>query len=110
VVFADQKGQSAKLSILADFVAHEARPGVSLRPAEWAYLTDEARDRSLFLIQHMDDDVPDRYQVKDEDSSLFSFGDGELTTLPLRFSVGLIPHDIFPAVRDRAEFVISAIE
>jgi hypothetical protein len=110
VVFADEKGQSAKLSILADFVGNEARPGVTLPPAEWAYVTDEARDRSLFLIQHRDDDVPDRYQVKDEDSSLFSFGDGELTALPARFSVGVIPHDIFPFVRDRAEFIISAIQ
>ena len=110
VVFADEKGQSAKLSILADFVGQVARPGVSLRPAEWAYITDEARDRSLILIQHMDDDVVDRYQVKDEDSSLFSFGDGKLTTLPLRFSVGIIPHDVFPFVRDRAEFIMSAIQ
>ena len=110
VVFADQKGQSAKLSILADFVAHVPSPGKSLPAAEWAYLTDDARDRSLFLIQHGDDNIADRYQVKDEDSSLFSFGDGELTKLPLRFSVGIIPHDVFPFVRDRAEFIISAIQ
>jgi hypothetical protein len=109
VVFANEKGQSAKLSILADFAAHVPKPGANLPPAEWAYITDEARDRSLFLIQHVDDDIADRYQVKDEDSSLFSFGDGELTTLPQRFSVGIIPHDVFPFVRDRAEFVISAI-
>ena len=110
VVFANEKSQSANLSILADFAGHVARPGVSLRPAEWAYLTDEARDRSLFVIQHTDDEIADRYQVKDGDSSLFSFGDGSLTTLPLRFSVGIIPSDIFPFVRDRVELVISAMQ
>jgi hypothetical protein len=101
LVFADGNSQSAQLaSSVADL------PG----PAEWAYLSDPARGRSLFLVQHSDDDITDRYQVKDNDSSMLSFGDGELTQLPLRFSFGVVESAEYADVKARAEFVISAIQ
>jgi hypothetical protein len=101
LVFADGNSQSAQLtSSVTDL------PG----PAEWAYISDPARGRSLFMIQHSDDAIADRYQVKDNDSSMLSFGDGELTQLPLRFSFGVVESADYDDVKARAEFVISAIE
>jgi hypothetical protein len=99
--FSDGNSQSAELtSSIADL------PG----PAEWAYICDPTRDRSLFMVQHSDDDITDRYQVKDNDSAMLSFGDGELTQLPLRFSFGIVESAEFDDVKARAEFVIAAIQ
>ena len=78
-------------------------------PAEWAYVTDPALDRSLFAIQHGDDATTDRYQVKDNDSAMISFGDGALTRLPLRFSFGIVPSSSYEAVKARVDFVVGAI-
>ena len=101
LVFADGNSQSAQLtSSVADLAG----------PAEWAYISDPARGRSLFMVQHSDEAIADRYQVKDNDSSLLSFGDGELTQLPLRFSFGVVESAEYDDVKARAEFVISAIQ
>jgi hypothetical protein len=101
LVFADGNSQSAELtSSVADLAG----------PAEWAYISDPARGRSLFMVQHSDDAIADRYQVKDNDSAMLSFGDGELTELPLRFSFGVVESAEYDDVKARAEFVISAIE
>jgi hypothetical protein len=78
--------------------------------AEWVYLSDPALARSLFMIQHSGDTLVDRYQVKDNDSAMISFGDGALSQLPLRFSLGLLASAQAQAVAARAEFVIGAID
>jgi hypothetical protein len=93
------QGQSAQLSSVVDLAG----------PAEWAYVSDSARGRSLFLIQHGDDALVDRYQVKDNDSAMFSFGDGMLSALPMRFSFGVVPSAEYQTVKTRASFVIDAI-
>jgi hypothetical protein len=98
-VLPDETQQSAQISRVADLAG----------PAEWAYLSDSARGRSLFLIQHADDGLVDRYQVKDNDSAMLSFGDGKLQRLPLRFSFGVIRSVDPKVVSQRAKFVIDAI-
>ena len=95
----DAAAQSAQVSFVADL------PG----PAEWAYLSDTVTARSLFMVQHSDDAKVDRYQVKDNDSAMLSFGDGALQALPQRFSLGLIDSTDHPTVKARAAFVIGAI-
>ncbi len=91
--------QSAMTSSVTDW------PGA----AEWAYVSDPVLGRSLFAIHHGDDELTDRYQVKDNDSALISFGDGLLSALPKRFSFGLIASSSHAAVQARADFVIRAI-
>lgn len=78
-------------------------------PTEWTYLVDTTLGRSLFLIQHGDDALPDHYQVKDSDSANFVFGDGMITQTPLRFSLGLVNSGAFDTVKERVAFVIAAI-
>jgi hypothetical protein len=78
-------------------------------PFEWAYLADTGLERSLFLIQHTDDSLPERYQVRDNDSALLSLGDSRVTAIPMRFSLGLIPSVEHAAVTGRVEFVAAAI-
>jgi hypothetical protein len=78
-------------------------------PVEWAYLADTTLGRSVFAIQHQDDTLPERYQVRDNDTSLLSFGNGQLDTLPSRFSLGLIPSVQHDEVSRRVEFIIGAI-
>ena len=91
--------QGARNSFNADLVG----------PVEWAYLADTTLGRSLFAMQHRDDDLPERYQVRDNDTSLLSFGDGQLQVLPQRFSLGLIPSVSPAAISERVEFVAGAI-
>jgi len=98
-VLPDDTQQSAQISHVADLAG----------PVEWAYLSDSARGRSLFLIQHTDDALVDRYQVKDNDSAMLSFGDGKLQRLPMRFSFGVIRSVDPKVVSQRAKFVIDAI-
>lgn len=78
-------------------------------PVEWAYLADTTLGRSLFAMQHRDDNLPERYQVRDNDTSLLSFGDGQLQVLPQRFSLGLIPSVSPAAIAERVEFVAGAV-
>jgi len=98
-VRADASAQSALISFVADLAG----------PAEWAYVSDTVQKRSLFMIQHSDDSKVDRYQVKDNDSAMLSFGDGALQALPQRFSLGLIDSADHQLVSARAAFVIGAI-
>jgi hypothetical protein len=91
--------QGARNSFNADLIG----------PVEWAYLADTTLGRSLFAMQHRDDDLPERYQVRDNDTSLLSFGDGQLQALPQRFSLGLIPSVSAAAISERVEFVAGAI-
>jgi hypothetical protein len=99
IVFADGTEQSAITSSVTDWAG----------PAEWVYLADPTLGRSLFAIQHADDSITDRYQVKDNDSAMISFGDGNLAKLPQRFSFGVIASADYPTVKARADFVIDAI-
>lgn len=78
-------------------------------PVEWAYLADTTLGRSLFGIQHADDALAERYQVRDNDTSLLSFGNGLIDVLPMRFSLGLIPSVNHQAVTDRVEFISRSI-
>jgi hypothetical protein len=99
LVSSDGTEQGARNSFEADL------PG----PAEWAYLADTALGRSLFLVQHTDDELPESYQVRDNDSAHFSFGDGQIATSPIRFSLGLVGSADLAAVRARVEYVTSVI-
>lgn len=99
LVQSDGTAQGARNSFAADL------PG----PIEWAYFADTAARRSLFLIQHRDDDLAEAYQVRDNDSAAFSFGGGAITALPLRFSLGLIDSIDHDAVSQRVAFVAGAI-
>lgn len=94
----DGPAQSASVSFVTDL------PG----PAEWAYISDTA-GRSLFMIQHSDDSKPDRFQIKDNDSALLSFGDGALQALPQRFSLGIVNSTDHQTVKARVSFVRDAI-
>jgi hypothetical protein len=98
-VLADGNGQSAMTSSVMDWAG----------PAEWAYVSDPSLGRSLFAIHHGDDSLTDRYQVKDNDSAMISFGDGNLTQLPQRFSFGIIESSDHQTVKARVDFVIGAI-
>jgi hypothetical protein len=99
-VRSDGTSQTAMLGHVADLVG----------PVEWAYLVDTTVGRSLFFIQHQDDAVTDRYQVRDGDSATFSFGDGELMALPVRFSFGILEDAEHETVSERVEYVISKIQ
>ena len=93
------EAQGARSSFNADL------PG----PVEWAYLADTTLGRSLFAIQHGDDALAERYVVRDSDTSLLLFGNGQLQRLPMRFSLGLIPSVQHAALTQRVDFVTQAI-
>src|SRR5690606_16241145 len=78
-------------------------------PVEWAYLADTTLGRSIFALQHQDDALPERYQVRDNDTSLLSFGNGQLVALPQRFSLGLIPSVAHAELTERVEFIARSI-
>jgi hypothetical protein len=78
-------------------------------PVEWAYLADTDLGRSLFAIQHGDDALPEHYQVRDNDTALLLFGNGQIEQLPMRFSLGIIPSVQQAAVSARVEFIAGAI-
>ena len=99
LVSSDGTAQGARNSFNADLAG----------PFEWAYLADTTLGRSIFALQHRDDDLPERYQVRDNDTSLLSFGNGQLQVLPQRFSLGLVPSVNHAAVTRRVEFVAGAI-
>jgi len=99
LVTSDGVAQGARNSFEADL------PG----PVEWVYFADTSLQRSLFLLQHGDDDLPEHYQVRDNDSADWLFGGGELQRLPMRFSLGLLPSSEHAAVAARVQFVASVI-
>lgn len=81
-------------------------------PVEWAYLTNpgESKPGSLFLIQHGDDNLPEAYSVTDASGtkgSRFVFGGGQITTTPLRFSLGLIDSVDDTTISERISYVIE---
>jgi hypothetical protein len=80
-------------------------------PAEWAYIAngEGAKSGSLFLIQHTDDSVAESYSVPDGDGSRFTFGSGQLTSTPIRFSLGLIGSTDHATVSARVKYVIDNI-
>jgi hypothetical protein len=78
-------------------------------PVEWAYLADTTLRRSLVLMQHTDDSLLERYQVRDNDTALWRFGDGQITTRPIRFSMSLVDSSEHAAVAARAAFISAAI-
>lgn len=99
VVRASGVSQSALTSLLADLTG----------PAEWAYLTDSTYGHSLFLIQHDDDDLPDRYDAVGGDTATWVFGDGQSTRAQRRFSIGFLGSAVHANVARRVQFVIGAI-
>jgi hypothetical protein len=100
LVSSDGTSQGARNSFNADL------PG----PVEWVYIADTTLGRSLFMIQHGDDALAERYQVRDNDTSLWIFGNGQISALPLRFSMGIIPSVAHAEVTERVEFVAGAID
>jgi hypothetical protein len=78
-------------------------------PFQWAYFTHPADSHSLFLIQHSEDSLPDRYRIAEGDTSMFVFGGGQITETPIRFSLGVIDRSDSQAVYDRIAFVQNSI-
>jgi hypothetical protein len=99
LVQSDGTAQGARNSFQGDV------PG----PIEWAYFADTAARRSLFLMQHRDDELAEAHQVRDNDSAAFSFGGGAITALPLRFSLGLLDSTDHAVVSRRVAYVAGAI-
>jgi hypothetical protein len=99
LVQGDGTAQGARNSFSGDL------PG----PAEWVYIADTSAQRSLILMQHTDDDLPEAYQVRDNDSAAWVFGGGQITALPIRFSVSLVDSVDHAVVSQRAAFVAGAI-
>jgi hypothetical protein len=99
LVQSDGTAQSARNSFTADV------PG----PAEWVYVADGSAQRSLILMQHTDDALAETYQVRDNDSAAWVFGGGQITALPVRFSVSLIDSVEHAVVSQRAAYVAGAI-
>lgn len=99
LVLSDGASQGARNSFNADLGG----------PVEWAYLADTTLGRSLFALQHRDDALPERYQVRDNDTSLLSLGNGQIEDLPVRFSLGIVDSVAHDAVARRVEFVAGAI-
>lgn len=98
--------------IQSDGTAQSARSSFSGElpgPTEWVYIADTAAARSLFLVQHTDDALPERFQVRDNDSASWIFGDGAISTLPMRFSLGLVDSVEHARVAERVRFVAGAI-
>jgi hypothetical protein len=99
LVQSDGSAQGARNSFSGDLAG----------PVEWAYIADTALGRSVFFLQHTDDALPERYQVRDNDTALWLFADGMLTALPIRFSLGLIATTSHAAVAERVQFVANVI-
>ena len=60
-------------------------------------------------MQHTDDDIPETYQVRDNDSAHWVFGGGDVA-LPVRYSLGLINSVDLATVGARVAFVAAAID
>jgi hypothetical protein len=99
LIQSDGTAQGARNSFAGDL------PG----PVEWVYIADGAARRSLFLMQHTDDALPEAYQVRDNDSAAWVFGSGQITALPIRFSLGLLDSVDPAVVSQRAAYVSGAI-
>jgi hypothetical protein len=91
------------LSVTSSF--SNALPGAN----GWLYFADKGLGHSLFLIQHQRDELAERYDCLEGDSAAWVFGDGSITRLPIRFSLGLVGSTNHADVTKRAEFVMAAI-
>jgi hypothetical protein len=97
--------------VTSDQATHPARnsfDGDLPGPTEWAFISDTTLGRSIFMMQHTDDALPEHYQVRDNDSSFLQFGTGQITSVPIRFSLGLIDSTTFATVAARVQFVADA--
>jgi hypothetical protein len=99
LVRSDGIAQGARNSLSADL------PG----PVEWVYIADTAAKRALILMQHTDDALAETYQVRDNDSAAWVFGGGQITALPIRFSLSLIDSAVHAVVSQRAAYIAGAI-
>jgi hypothetical protein len=99
LVLSDGTTQGARNSFAADVAG----------PVEWVYIADTAAQRSLILMQHTDDALPETYQVRDNDSADWVFGGGQISALPMRFSLSLIDSADHVVVSQRAAYLSSAI-
>jgi hypothetical protein len=99
LIQSDGTAQSARNSFAGDL------PG----PVEWVYFADGAARRSLFLMQHTDDALPETYQARDNDSAAWVFGGGQIRALPIRFSLGLLDSVDPAVVGQRAAYVSGVI-
>jgi hypothetical protein len=97
IVFSNGDSHAALDAILAT-----ALPGA----VQWLYLADDARSRSLFVLQYAADSLTDAYGVTGVDTSVLSLGNARLQA-PLRFSFGLIDSSEHSAVKARVDYVIS---
>ena len=75
-------------------------------PVQWLYLADDARSRSMFVLQYAADSLADAYSVANLDTSVLTLGNARLHA-PLRFSLGLIDSSEHSAVKARVDYVIS---
>lgn len=72
---------------------------------EWIYFGDENYRRTLFLVNHDDDDKPDQYWTQDGQTTVFGFGrkykccDRYLTKTPAQFTFGLAESTNYFSVR-----------
>ena len=61
---------------------------------EWIVFGDAKMKRVLFLLNHEDDDLPDRFYQMDKAMTVFGFGrlrvEKHLASVPRQFSIGLI--------------------
>jgi hypothetical protein len=73
---------------------------------QWLYLADDARSRSMFVLQYAADSLTDTYGVSDSDTSVLTLGNARLQA-PLRFSLGVIDSSEHSAVKARVDYVIS---
>jgi len=73
---------------------------------QWVYLADDARPRSLFILQFAADSQTDSYSVADLDTSVLTLGNAHVTA-PLRFSFGLVDSTMHSAVEARVNYVIG---
>ena len=100
LVFASGQAQNVRNSFSAPL------PGT----AAWLYFADTGLGHSLFLIQHDQDELSERYDSLDGDSAAWLFGDGRITRVPARFSLGLVDSTDHAAVTRRVAFAIAAMQ
>jgi hypothetical protein len=87
--------------------AIDAVPSTTLPGAvQWLYLADDARSRSMFVLQYAADSLADAYTVTDLDTSVLTLGDARLRA-PLRFSLGIVDSSEHAAVKARVDYVSS---
>jgi hypothetical protein len=73
---------------------------------QWLYLADDARSRSMFVLQYAADSLTDAYSVTELDTSVLTLGNARLQA-PLRFSLGLIDSSEHATVKARVDYVIG---